>query len=90
MISALLNNEAIMVGFDGSSAGHTVLVTGLKYKPRVEFSSGSFVYTDRSMILDIRVLDPLDVNRSEYWVGNVDKFFQEYRFGIAITDGIAI
>lgn len=90
MISALLGGEAIMVGFGGKSAGHTVLVTGLKYKPRVEYSTNSVYYTDRSMILDIRVLDPLDVDRKEYWIGDVNKFFQEYRFGIAIADGIAL
>jgi hypothetical protein len=90
LVAAMMSREVVMVGFGGKSAGHTVLVTGIRYKPRVEYLEHSIIYTDRSMIMDIRVLDPLDVNHREYWFGDMNKFFQEYRFGIAIADRISI
>lgn len=89
LISAVIGGDAVLVGYGGESAGHTVLITGIRFTPRVKYDENGVYFTARSIVHDVRVLDPLVDGKTEYWLHDMDKFFREYRFGFALADGVA-
>lgn len=88
LISAVIGGDAVMIGFGNESSGHTVLVTGIKFTPRIKYLQDSVYFTARSVVHSVRVLDPMLVDSPEYWVQDMDKFFRDYRFGIALANGV--
>lgn len=84
MITALLDGHGILVGLADPDGAHTFVISGIEYNPVVRGESlDSPYFSARSTILAVRVLDPARDSNPEYWLRDMDLFFERLEFAVS-------